>query len=260
MIQMKKLTGGLLSGLLLGLMIGLDGCGDDPKLDPCAKEKPVTADFFIYETFQSGRDYWKSYDSDTVNSFGVTFVAKEKNANYEWTLGAETITTQSFYRENYPRGQSIEVSLKVTKKPNKTCFPDDDGIDSKARKFFTTKNVWCDSKVNGTYRGADADDPNNLRNITIDVCYLNPINPSFGVGLRIVNLAGGCDLYDFGEYQRGYMQIGFGAPDGGTPCLVPVGIAKLDSLNSNNITIEYTRLVNSTSSIFIKKKFVGKRQ
>jgi hypothetical protein len=257
---MKKLVGSLLSRFLVCLIIGLAGCGDNPKPDPCAKEKPVSADFFIYEAFQSGEGLWKNYDSDTVNSFGVSFVAKEKNATYEWTLGAETITTQSFYRENYPRGQSIEVSLKVTKKPSKACFPDDDGVDIRTRKFFTTKNVRCDSKMNGTYRGADADDPNNLRNVIIDVCYLNPIRPDIGVSLRMNNLAGGCDIFEFGEYQPGYKQVGFGAPGGGTPCLIPVGLAKLDSLNNNVITINYTVLINSNSSTFVKKKFVGKRQ
>jgi len=247
--------------IAIGIMFSLEGCGDDIKPDPCAKEKPVTADFFIYEAFSFTKELedWKDLDTDTVNSDGVNFVAKEKGAIYEWTLGAETITTRSFYRENYPRGESIEVSLKVNKKPDKNCFPNDDGDDIKVRNFYTTKKSWCDSRLDGTYRGADDDAPTAIREITIEICAPNLTQPSLSESLRINNLTGGCDIFGFGIYQPGYTQLGFGSAGGGTPCLVPVGVARLDSINRNLVTIFYSRLESVNSFKRINKKFVGTR-
>jgi hypothetical protein len=255
----KKLTFFVLLALLGAFVFSLEGCGDDPKPDPCAKEKPVTADFFIYETFGNPiLEGWKNVDADTVAAYGVTFLAAEKNAVYEWTLGAETITTRSFYREKFPRGQNLDLSLKVTKTPNKNCFPNDDGVDFKRRSFYTTIDFGCSSRINGTFRGTDEDAPNDVRDVTFEICAPNVVRPDLGKDLRINNLTGGCDIFDFLE-QPGYTQLGFSFPGGGTPCLAPVGVARLDSLDRNSIIIIYTRIESSVSEKRIKKKFIGKR-
>jgi hypothetical protein len=247
------------TGLIIFFTIALQGCGDDPKPDPCEKERPISADFFIYETFGNPiLEGWKNVDADTVAAYGVTFLAAEKNAVYEWTLGAETITTRSFYREKFPRGQNLEVSLKVTKTPNSNCFPDDDGVDFKRRSFYTTVDFGCSSRINGTFRGADEDAPNEIRDVTFEICAPNLVRPDLGNDLRIDNLTGGCDIFNFLE-QPGYTQLGFSFPGGGSPCLAPVGVARLDSLDRNSITILYTRIISSTNENRISKKFVGKR-
>ncbi len=255
---MRKLVSGLLSVSLVSLIISLDGCGDEPKPDACAKEKPVSADFLIYETFGLTLDGWKYYDTDTIASFGVTFVALEKNATYEWTLGSETITTRSFYRDTYPRGTTIDVSLKVTKSPNKKCFPADDGIDFKERTFYTTTDFGCSSRVNGTFRGANEDNPDNVYDITLTPCSPNP-NPSREPSLRVTNLVPGCDFFEFGNNHIGYQQIGF-AGTYGDVCQGIGGAAKLDSLNNDKIVVSYSVWESPTSSKRLAKKFIGIRK
>jgi hypothetical protein len=251
----KQLTFFVLLALLGAFVFSLEGCGDEPKPDPCANEKPVTADFLIYES--AGFDFWKKYDTDTVASFGVNFVAVEKNATYEWTLGDETIATRSFYRENYPRGQSIDVSLKVTKAPNKNCFPLDDGVDFKERKFYTTSDFDCSSLVTGTFRGSDEGDPNNTRDVTIIVCAPNP-NPSKSSSLRVTDLVPGCDFFEFAFVSTGYQQVEF-AGTYGVVCNGLAGTAKLDSLSNNKIIASYSVWESESSSNRIKKKFIGFR-
>jgi hypothetical protein len=253
--RMKKRANLLLTGLLLGSILLIESCGDDPKPDPCAKEKPVTADFLIYES--AGFDSWKKYDTDTVASLGVNFVAVEKNATYEWTLGAETITSRSFYRENYPRGQSIYVSLKVTKAPSKNCFPLDDGVDFKERKFYTTSDFGCSSLVTGTFRGSDEGDLNNTRDVTINTCSPNP-NPSKPPSLRVTNLVLTCDFFEFAFVSTGYKQVEF-AGTYGDVCKGVGGAAKLDSLNNNKLVVSYSVEESATSTKRIGKKFIGFR-
>ncbi|MCZ8070763.1 MAG: hypothetical protein ACK5UP_15965 [Bacteroidota bacterium] len=253
---MKKLVDVLLSVLLVIIIIGLDGCGDEPKPDPCVKEKPVSADFLIYESFGLALDGWKNYDTDTVASFGVVFLAVEKNAKYEWKLGSETITTRSFYRDTYPRGKSIDVSLKVTKSPNTKCFPTDDGVDFKERTFYATPDYGCSSLVTGTFRGSDEGDPNNMRDVTFKVCSPNP-KPTKDPSLRVTNLVTGCDFFEFAFENIGYQQVGF-AGTYGTVCMLG-GAAKLDSLSNDKIIVTYFIEESPTSTKVLQKKFIGLR-
>ena len=246
-----------LLALIGAFVFSLEGCGDDPKPDPCAKEKPVTADFLIYESFGLALDGWKNYDTDTVATFGATFLALEKNATYEWRLGSETITTRSFYRSNYPRGKTIDISLKVTKSPNTKCFPSDDGIDFKERTFYTTPDFGCSSLVTGTFRGSDEDDPKNLRDISFEVCAPNP-NPNKEPGLSVNNLVPGCNYFGFAFVETGYQQVGFAGAHGNI-CKGFGGAAKLDSLNNNRMVITYSVEESSTSVNRINKKFIGTR-
>jgi hypothetical protein len=238
-------------------LIQLSGCGGEPEPDPCKNLAPVTADFFIYESFALPVDGWKDYDTDTLTSDYVYFEAKEKDATYEWILGAETITTRSFSRFNFPRGELLDVSLKVTKTPNQFCFPNDDGVDFKERKFYMTPDFWCGSLLNGTFRGADEDTPANVRDVTFEICAPNVLRPDLGPELRINNLVPGCNIFKFSQ-QPGHRQLGFWKSDG-TGCLLPEGVAKLDSLSNNRIAVSYSILKSPQSLERVNKKFIGNR-
>jgi len=125
--------------LVLGIIVSLlQSCKHDPE-DPCKSLRPVSAAFTIYETFPYVTpSAWKPYDTDTIRTFGATFTAVEEGASYEWTIGSETIRTRSFYRQDFPINVPIPVTLKVTKNPNRNCFPTDSGVATKTRRFVLT--------------------------------------------------------------------------------------------------------------------------
>lgn len=98
----------------------------------CAKE--VSADFVMEEmnTWPNGPNN-KLTETDTVfKNKNVQFRAFEDNADYTWYIGQEILNGQitgRFFDENLA-GNNIPITLVVKKKPNKICFPNDNGYDS----------------------------------------------------------------------------------------------------------------------------------
>jgi len=243
-------------------LVFLASCGGEEP-NPCAEEAPVTAAFKIEETFQLPNllpESWEFYDTDTVNTNYVMFTAIEDSAVYEWQLGAETLTEQSFTRHSFPRGENIEVSLKVTKTPNLGCFPDDDGEDEVSRSFYVTEKFICGSLVTGTYVGFNMDEEDNARTVSIDVCYDLPGDPLDRNSLRIINLVEGCDTNGFGIWFSRYRQLNFGA-NGTIDCLDPTGTVKIFGAKNDSILINYN--IKRGQDIFddrISKMFKGIRK
>ena len=242
-----------------------DDCNDPrnescSNFDPCLLKKPVSADFTIHETFQLRRDYWKPYDTDTVNTYEVIFTAKEAGAEYEWTLGAETIYERSFSRNEFPLKSNIDIQLIVTKTPDHSCFPDDDGVDTLKRTFHIAEPLFGNSKVSGQFIGRDSGDINTEdRVVEFDPTYHYP-NPNDRTFLRIINLVPGCDLYGFNTTLFGYRQIAFGA-HGSVECLNPTGRAKVFGLKNDSIRIDYK--IDRAPNVFdnpIQKVFIGVRK
>ena len=129
--------------LLLVLAMGLGGqckkkCYDptNPQCedyDPCYGKKKVSAQFTIHEAVANRSEEWKYYDTDTIFTDAAYFTALEDNAQYEWHIGADVLTTKKVTRTQFPRGQTIPITLIVTKTPDKSCFPNDTGRDSITR-------------------------------------------------------------------------------------------------------------------------------
>ncbi len=153
-----------------------------PNYDPCFGLGEVSADFFIYEAIDTGQGeftspeaydirkiYWpiEYYDTDQVLTFGAYFEAKIEDADrYEWHIGSEIITSRSFYRQDFPLGASIPVTLIVEKKPNLNCFPYDDGRDTLTRVFKKAES-YSGAKIWGTYFVKDLDDPGYEKKVSL---------------------------------------------------------------------------------------------
>jgi hypothetical protein len=237
-------------------VLTFSGCGGGEP-NPCKELHQVTADFNIYETrdFKLPDDY-VFFDADTVASNYLIFEAAEEDATYEWTLGAETITTRSFTRNSFPRGKNIEVSLKVTKTPNTKCFPKDDGQDVVTRKFYTNTDFNCGSRINGSFKGHEVDDPNNERVVDIETCKPSPAKPDF-VNVRLNNLVSGCEIVGFLDSFAGYKHLYF---SGTTHCKEAAGIARIPLAYPDSINIEYEIDDANNPSLRVKKKFKGIRE
>jgi len=246
--------------LLLPMLVLLLSCCEEEEPDPCEALAPVTADFMILEDFYF--DYpenWEPYDTDTVRSGRVVFMALEEGARYTWTLGAETIHERSFMRHSFPLNQPIEVSLRVEKEPNTNCFPEDDGLDSLRRDFWYIGRCQAPD-FDGEWEGVI--DGDTARTIFIETCaeYPDP-SPSDDLALRIVNLVEGCDVFNGFEIEYvGFEKIYF-KDTGIRNCLNPIGVARLHGPNKDSITIEYEidAAVGDIDNT-IQKTFQGKRR
>ena len=250
--------------LLVCYLFYLQSCRPElPTPGPCAGKAPVTADFHIYENLGTPYpDGWEIYDTDTIATSDVTFVALEEGAEYEWTfLGTKRITGKNFYQTNFPRGKLIKVSLRVAKAPDKTCFPLDSGVSIKTRKFYTTPYGNCEHTLRhfkGRFRGYRSDNSDESVVLEIDPCFRPPNQDPTDIAIytRIIDLEPGCDLYRFGDNFWAYKQIYFRHY---WKCNRPVGIMRIHGISNDNLTIEYSIEKEPNSSERISKTFKGIR-
>jgi hypothetical protein len=146
--------------------------------NPCKGKSEVNAAFEIYDMIHGVRrdkyiDWNYAIDVDTIYSNSATFQALENDAKYEWHIGADVYTTQSINLTDFPNHTNIEVTLIVSKTPNKKCFPNDDGKDTVKRVFhnifFTYDEPMKQDKYTYTYhrkyRGYFTDKPSEVFDI-----------------------------------------------------------------------------------------------
>ncbi len=141
----------LLQILTFTVLVALGGCKEkDP--NPCANQKPTTANFKVWERSWGTTDeqflewypQWQDMDADTIAT--ETFVAEAEepeNPNdlvtYRWEVGSEILTTRKVSRtfaNSVP--PFFDLKLTVTKKPNKNCNPSDPGIATFTRRIYHT--------------------------------------------------------------------------------------------------------------------------
>lgn len=109
----------------------------------CAHE--VSADFTMEEIVagsfpESYENFWTFTDT-TFSEKTVRFTALETGATYKWYMGSEIVNQKQLkrYFSTAFSNQVLPITLVVKKKPNKICFPNDDGYDS-ITKFLSVKS------------------------------------------------------------------------------------------------------------------------
>lgn len=110
----------------------------------CAHE--VSADFTMEEIVggsfpESYENFWTFTDT-TFSEKTVRFTALEEGASYKWYMGSEIVNQKQVkrYFSSSFDNQILPITLVVKKKPNKICFPNDDGYDS-ITKFLSVKSI-----------------------------------------------------------------------------------------------------------------------
>lgn len=174
---------GIVTSLLIGLFLAVLGCKKHKQPDlsavknPCDCAKEVSADFDIEENVSPPDNIWVLTDT-TFNGINIRFSAKEQDAEYKWYIGAEQFTTQqaSRYFGSQWAGSNIPITLVVKKKPNNTCFPNDDGYDSITKVFHISQHpiYYGDNEeidfgpIEGTYRVKNRNGTGDSIDITIN--------------------------------------------------------------------------------------------
>jgi len=155
-------------------------CCKDP--DPCAGQSEVKAKFYAnnksYYLPSWVKPYWIMYDWKNQSTLGAQFVVDStvKWESLEWHIGSEVIKDEpSVYRNNFPDEADIPVTLIIRNKPNRSCFPQDDGIDTLTKVYhFTSKT----NRLIGTFRGAFTDVPGRTDTFEFTTLYGELYGPS----------------------------------------------------------------------------------
>ncbi len=177
---MKQIKSLLIVSLITLSLLGSYSCKEkecqDPtnpvceNYDPCYGKKATSAAFKMFETIQADPTiypFFKPYETDTILSGSVLFEAEEKDdsTQYEWQIGAGIYKKRSFELgfTSLKAGQSVPITLIVKRaKVDKTCFPNDDGIDTITRILHkaTSNRVIGYDRSEFTFDGFNIDEPN----------------------------------------------------------------------------------------------------
>lgn len=272
---------------ILFLILFLANCNPKEEIapeNPCAGQEEVKADFVIEELIG---DRW--FESDTIASFRntVRFRARQKADSYMWILGLDTLYQQTVTKSTFPLGW-LNAKLVVKRKPNKTCFPYDDGIDSSERKFYAWPIYFTlpaepprypPYPIYGTYRGHNLSKPNTEFNVTIyDTFWKNGVGAPAYVGLVngipyknssfSLNENNNSSLYDYCKsispmFANISISVAIKSLKNNSP-IIPVinAYAWLERKNLNKITIEYSyadTIPLGSRDLKNKETFIGNR-
>ncbi len=248
--------------LLLGAFT-LQSCKecDDPRnsdcdnYNPCLDVAATSAAFTIKEaTYLDIIDPNLAdflLDTDSCYYSSVYFEAVQQDADsFIWQVGSEVEPRYGkqvnvTFPDNL-RGTTFNVRLIVKRKPNTSCFPNDDGIDTVTRKFyfvrFNEPLSW-----EGIYYGSDDDKPDSMYTIVLEHSY-DAINKNNM--LKVFGIPRGCrDTLNerFGGFA-GYKNISFNR--GGLDCDAKIlrGVFK----NGNTYVIRQEH-VSMPNGVFTRK-------
>jgi hypothetical protein len=265
--------------IVFGFMFSLEGCHDEP--NPCAALKPVSADFRFQQSFY-GID--SLFNVDTILMIPdrnlyvnekVSFNANEEHATYLWKVGndPDVFTKKSFILNFDKPAGKVDVKLIVTKKPNSTCFPKDDGIDTVTRSLYILDASTVKHAFEGTFTGHLTKNVNDIFDITIvDLGQTpRPNDPPQYYGLKVYNLPKGCGRNDFTpkEYtpqinQATYRNFYFeGQGYANVPCGDPFTALGRVYDHNNKISISistYHYDLNTNKTLKSDNQFIGTRK
>jgi len=248
--------------LAVSAAIMIVGCGSPTVVvpDPCEGAQRVTARFTIYEVLRSGT----IAPSDVTVNRLVRFAADERYDSYEWQIGSDSrIRTERSFTLRFPvreapNGIPIPIRFIGRRKPDTTCFPDDDGVDTAYRELLPIAD--SNNPLIGSYHGAHVDDPADTFTVTIYVTYRDADMITLcSVVMRNINKGCSdtngvnCTAVNDKDIGATIMEFdGDGAYLTGTGCLSPKGIARLKGRDTIEIDYVY-------DEARIPKKFIGRR-
>lgn len=263
---MKKVLSFLLPLFVLSLMLMSSRCKqecedisnpDCPNYDPCYGKTGTIADFKIMEVGESRISiYTFAYETDTVNGWDVIFEPRNPiaGAEYRWEIGVGVYEKQkvTLNFQSVSNGSVIPIKLIVKRKDvDKTCFPNDKGIDSLTKNMYINYKCLVAGLDTTIYRGHHKDNPNEelevkfyYRNLLLDDDYI------------VENLVKEFKKTRLGVHFGSYRMLDFNGYDG----MSIQGTAYLNRNDSISIKYEYNYPTGPSSfSNVIKREFIGKK-
>lgn len=174
---------------------------DCENYNPCHGKEKTNADFTVSELVSG-------VTNETDEVFRMTYVqfeAKQNFDSYEWVIGnhPDTFRTKKCGLQSFPEGETITVRFIGKKQPNKSCFPNDDGIDTVIKKFKVTK---ADSlmPILGEYEGYYDAYPNQKVTVKVFRKFVldgqNQPSAEWGItNIPVTNINGVQSIFSFGS-------------------------------------------------------------
>ena len=211
--------------------------------DPCVGAMSTSADFVMLQRLpvENALDTLVEFYQNCLFGYDITLHAMQDNAEYHWIIGTDSYYTRdvtfNFGQEFV--NQTIPLKLIVTRTPDSSCHPNDNGVDTLVHTVIPKHN--CDASIWGHYYGAWDDAPLDSFEIAFVHEDQGPFDcfPMMIVGAKpnLPDSCAGSSCY----YVDNYLTF-----DGvTTACYNPTGWAKLDS-SLNNISIAYSISVTNT--------------
>lgn len=239
------------------LIVGIEGC----KPDPCETAVRKTADFKMYEYNWLAHDTLLAVDT---TSWQLLFRALHKADEHLWYIGTEAEPrTGEQIRIEFPFDKTmgrIRVMHIAKYTPDKTCFPNDDGIDTLIKYIHPVE--YRLSPVWGTYVGCyddciQGEDTLEIRNFYI------PSNGQYDLGIS--NFPKGCDssltdLMILGRWISTQTNKGSSIPSSYPDDCPRYFVYNMKGFvdPDNKIHIDYTTC-DKLGTNFVKHTFTGRR-
>jgi hypothetical protein len=199
--------------------------------DACYMQE-TSADFAIYARGVSDAYlYWRNSieEIDTLYATQMFLATKQKIDSVKWKVGKEInyrFGDSNFVSFGMQRVGKIDITCIAYRKPNLSCFPNDDGIDTVTKSLFVAPFETI--PVLGKFKGMFLNDPLNLDSFEIAFrtrigetnCVMDSIDRNRGwadynvtvlyVGKRFYYFGSGMTgfpkdtgYFPFGEYNKG---------------------------------------------------------
>ncbi len=157
----------LLYGVIWALSLG--SCHDDVIKNPCDGTTPFTANFEMYlgtgapRLIVSPRGTVDTFYSGVSGNNGIGnlfFASVGTYDSVKWTVGFDNrVFTSKLFYLRFPSGsEKVDVRMIGYGKANKTCFPNDDGIDTAYSGFYQKIGDW---PAVGNFQGALKSNPSD---------------------------------------------------------------------------------------------------
>jgi hypothetical protein len=247
--------------ILTYIVVLLTACKEKEPPNPCEGYKRPNATFWVQDEVQMqySQAMGFTFGCDTLGRGGqYTFTSELNYESYAWdVIGNPSFTrnTKSFTL-TFPEPLKIQMRLVGKRKPNTTCDPSDDGIDTIIKTITVIQTSDSTGLMFGKFVGYDSNSPNV--EVGFEIVYKRPLgytnympvimyfpdSCSKGILLNGSGVKGGYNLL---HLDRKY-QFGCQSPEGWfvfTPATVE---------------IQYTtRNIPDDNAIITKRRFVGRR-
>jgi hypothetical protein len=258
---MKSLLNHIVYTILVMAPIVLHSCKDkDPDTDPCENYRRPIADFLVQDDLQQqcSNELGFTLSCDTIVKNGqYTFKSALDYDTYLW----EVIGNPSFKRTTksfpltFPSVNKIQMRLVGKRKPNNTCDPNDDGIDT----IIKTISVTDTTIIYGKFVGYDSANPNE--EVGMEIVYEK--RPGYVNYYTYINyFPDSCNDSKFGlgiSFTYNLIFLNYHNTQGGgtLSCQSPRGWC---IFTPTGVNIQYaTKDILTPGSIPIKRRFIGRR-
>jgi hypothetical protein len=235
-----------------------NNCTDDTNPDcsnynPCKKNIETSASFKIYDRIAGNAPIgWVWQDTDTV-SIGAIFEADmpykaDGSITYEWHIGAGIYYSKLVeIPDGMPLNKNLSAMLIVrNSKVNKLCFPNDDGIDTIIRNYYTSSSY---SRMNGLYRGAYSSKPFDSFDFVLNIDSTRTFLPSNNcrnfLGITQINN---------GTFSALINSTGFQYEDTSVKCKINSAMFFFLNKNSINFKIKFNTPIKISDSVIEGRK------